>query len=133
MVKDVILSGRLGQEVFYLHSTLLRIMAETILPKWPKAELVVTSIHRTPAENTAAGAKSEIHVVGPPYRALDIRIRNLADTLEESQHACETFCTEVNNEWVYDPARPKMVVAYGQVHGSGPHAHIQCCSATTRR
>lgn len=92
---------------------------------WPMGRpFVITSIWRTVAENTAAGAKTLIHTVGPPYRAVDVGDRPL--TAVELIVALAT----VNKRWIYDPTRPNIPVAYGQPHGTGPHIHFQVHQST---
>ncbi len=92
--------------------------------QWPPADLELTSIHRTNEENQAAGAETEIHVAGPPFRAIDLRA---------TQEAAEAIAARVNARWEYDPTRPTMVVAYAKPHGTGPHCHLQVHPRTTLR
>lgn len=97
---------------------------------WPDADLDVTCIHRTPEEEAAAGGKSGIHVAGPPFRAIDVRVKNLPG---DPQQAAEDLGAKVNARYVYDPARPGMLCAFTAPHGTGPHIHLQVHPATTRR
>jgi hypothetical protein len=98
--------------------------------EWPPTEMWVGNIHRTEAEELAVGGKSGIHVVGPPYRAIDIRVSNLPG---DPQQAADNMGARVNAHYVYDPARPGKLVAFTQQHGTGPHIHLQTHSATARR
>jgi hypothetical protein len=97
---------------------------------WPDADLEVTCIHRTPEEEAAAGGKSGIHVAGPPYRAIDVRVRNISG---DPQGAADALGAKVNERYAYDPARPEMECAFTAPHGTGPHIHLQVHPATTRR
>jgi hypothetical protein len=97
---------------------------------WVPADMVVGDVHRTAAENAAAEAKTDIHVVGPPYRATDIHVSNLPG---DPQKAAEAIGALVNARYVYDPARPTMVVAYTVPHGTGPHVHLQVHANTGLR
>ena len=97
---------------------------------WPPAELLVGDVHRTVEENTAAEAKTDIHVVGPPYRAIDVRVSNLTG---DPQAAADAIGARVNARYAYDPSRPAMVVAYTVPHGTGPHVHLQVHQKTEFR
>ncbi len=96
---------------------------------WPPTDLIVGDIHRTEAENQAAEAKTPIHVVGPPYRAIDVRVINL----ENPQASADAIGARINARYVYDLSRPTMVVAYTVPHGTGPHVHLQVCDKTDFR
>lgn len=88
---------------------------------WPDGYLRVTSINRSKKQNELSGAKSLIHVVGPPYRAMDISIHGLTGGQEKAQEMCDLL----NDIFVYDPQRPTKPVAYCKPHGTGPHIHLQ--------
>ena len=96
--------------------------------QWPPADLVIVDIWRTPSEELAAGGLSGIHMEGPPYRAIDIRVTNLPG---DPQVAADAIGALVNARYVYDPSRPDKLVAFTQKHGSGPHVHLQVHPATT--
>lgn len=98
--------------------------------QWPPTELLVGDIHRTAEENAAAEAKTDIHVVGPPFRAIDVRVSNLTGNPQE---AADHIGALVNARYVYDPTRPGMVVAYTVPHGTGPHVHLQVCERSDFR
>ena len=101
------------------------------MDEWPHQHMLVSSIHRTQQEENAAGGKSGIHMAGPPYRALDGSARNFVAASDEERWAmCERVAAAVSARWIYDPARPTMVVAFAQVHGSGPHVHFQVHAGT---
>ncbi len=124
----LILSGRMGCEILDLHPKLNKILKD-ILSIWPAEDCVVTSIWRSADENKAAKAKSKIHVVGPPYRAVDLRITNLGAAY---QTEAEEIADTINMIWAYDPDRPNYKVVYAKVHGTGPHMHCQVHPNTTR-
>lgn len=84
----------------------------------------VTSIFRTPEENAAAEAKTTIHCL---WRAVDLRTRNAEQTW------IDALTQWVNEQWAYDPARPRLPVAYSAPHGNGPHLHVQSHDHTMRR
>ncbi len=92
--------------------------------------MLIGDIHRTPEENAAAGAKTQIHVEGPPYRAIDIRVTNLTG---DPQAAADSLGAIINAKYEYDPTRPAMVVAYTVPHGTGPHCHLQVHPLTAFR
>ena len=99
--------------------------------QWPpSADMVIVDIWRDADEEIAAGGKSGIHTVGPPYRAIDIRVTNLGG---DPQVWADSLGAMVNAKYVYDPARPMKLVAVTQPHGTGPHVHLQVCFATTLR
>ncbi len=89
---------------------------------WTPTDMLIGDIHRSKEENDAAGAKTPIHVVGPPYRAIDVRVLNLG---RDPQAAADALGARINARYVYDPTRPEMVVAYTVPHGTGPHLHLQ--------
>lgn len=109
-------------------------MLRDALDSWPEAFARIVSIHRTDAENKAAGAKSEIHVVGPPYRALDLGAPLVpGGTPDDRWAAVAAIAEPLNSLWVYDPSRPSMLCAYADPHGTGPHLHLQVHPATIMR
>jgi hypothetical protein len=126
---EIILTGRQGREILELDPNLRKIFLDLLI-MWPEEELAVTSIHRTEEENKAAMAKSRIHVVGPPYRAMDIRVRNLGIQFQEK---AEDLAKRLNALWQYDPERPTKPVAYAKPHGTGSHLHCQSHPRTVRR
>jgi hypothetical protein len=97
---------------------------------WPDADLEVTCIHRTAEEEAAAGGKSGVHVGLPPYRAIDVRVKNLTGN---AQAAAEALGAKVNERYAYDPSRPSKLCAFTAPHGTGPHIHLQVHANTTRR
>ncbi len=125
---QLILNGRQGREILFLHPKLQEVLID-ILTIWPVEECVVTSIHRTEKENKAAGARTRIHVVGPPYRAIDLRITNLGNSF---QVQAEEIADTINAIWQYDPTRENLNVFYVKPHGSGPHGHCQVHPNTVR-
>jgi len=98
--------------------------------QWPPAEMIVGNIYRTATEEAAAGGVSGIHMAGPPYRAIDVRVTNLPG---DPQQAADNIGALVNAKYIYDPARPTKLVAFTQQHGSGPHVHLQVHAATDFR
>lgn len=80
-----------------------------------------TCIFRSFAEDIAL----EGHGVHPAWRAVDVR------TFDQKPDAVADVVEWVNAQWIYDPARPALVVAYAKPHGTGPHIHFQVSSATT--
>lgn len=119
-----------GLGEFLLCDAMLRAVVLYVADHWPPAELLIGSIYRTEAEEAAAGGKSGIHRLGPPYRAIDVRVMNLPG---DPQQAADAIGALVNARYEYDPARPSKLVAFTQAHGSGPHIHLQVHSATRVR
>lgn len=78
-------------------------------------DFVITSIHRTKAEDDALHA-SGIHV---EWRAVDIR------TNDRTQQEVDDVASYINGKYAYDPARPNMKVCFKEPHGNGVHAHYQ--------
>lgn len=101
---------------------LLQTIVYEVADLWWDDDIEMGDIHRTQAENDAVGSKSTVHVVGPPFRAVDIRTRIEGG---DFQAKADAVAAKINARWIYDPARPKMVVAYSDVHGTGPHLHVQ--------
>jgi hypothetical protein len=83
----------------------------------------VTCIFRTKEEDAVLEG-SGIHTA---WRGLDVRTRDI------SRDAVQDLTDHINDQWVYDPRRPTLVVLYSRPHGSGPHAHFQVHPNTTRR
>ena len=125
----ITMTARQFKEAMQLDSRLQEMLVE-LTATWPAQQMVVTSVHRTANENEQAGARSQIHVVGPPYRAVDLRIRNIDG---DFQRIAEEIAEDLNDDWAYDPDRPDKPVAFARVHGSGPHIHLQVHPRTTRR
>jgi len=117
----VVLTGRQLSEVAALSPELLKVLCY-LVETWRVPQLVVTDIRRTDTENRAAKSKTRIHSVGPPWRAVDVRIYNLG---EDYQRRAGAVANRVNRRWTYDPRRPKMNVAFARKHGTGPHLHLQ--------
>lgn len=90
---------------------------------WPIPTCEMTSMRRKPSENKRAGAKTTIHVTarGGKHRAADLRTKTFKDQAIQT----ELICHIINEQYTYDPARPKLKVAIGKTHGSGPHIHLQ--------
>lgn len=82
--------------------------------KW-NWDFVITSIHRTKAEDDALHA-SGIHV---EWRAVDVR------TNDRTQQEIDDVAVYVNGKYAYDSARPNMKVCFKEPHGNGVHAHYQ--------
>lgn len=125
---NLIVNGRQARELLRLNRKLQRILGE-ILDIWPVDDCVITCIWRSEEENEAAGAVSKIHVVGPPYRAIDLRITNLG---VDYQVPAEEIADTINAIWTYDPTRLTKQVLYAKPHGTGPHIHCQVHPKTVR-
>lgn len=100
---------------------------------WPEPTMEVSCIGRTEDEEVAALAKTRVHSDGPPWRACDVRVRTLGPTDEytlEDQAQADMVCSRLNAAWSYDSARPHLQVAFGLMHGSGPHLHLQIHAAS---
>ena len=82
-----------------------------------------TSIVRTAEEDKALGG-SGVHAAG---RGFDIRTRNIPKAVIED---CKSF---IDNTWQYDKMRANMTCCLIKPHGSGPHAHLQVHSHTTKK
>ena len=119
-----------GLREFLLCESRLQEILVWLADQWPPADLLIGNIHRTAAEEAAAGGVSGIHVAGPPFRAIDVRVTNLPG---DPQVAADAVGALVNRRYVYDPARPGKLVAFTQKHGTGPHVHLQVCPATALR
>ena len=109
-------------------------ITDDALAAWPIARCYGSSIHRTDAENDAAGAKTRIHVVTPSsgLRALDLSGHNVGGTVEDRWRACGRVASTINRKWIYDPARPNIKVAFAAKHGTAPHVHLQVHRNTRR-
>lgn len=118
-----------GLTEFILCHPMLQAILLYAADSWPPENMIVGDIYRTEEEEKAAGGKSGIHRQGPPYRAIDLRVRNL----ENPQQAAEAIAARVNAKYIYDPTRPEKVVAYAAPHGTGPHIHLQTCPRTAFR
>lgn len=121
------------EELLLAQSPLGEILAD-LARIWPHRVMRVGDIHRTAEENAAARAKSQIHVVGPPYRSSDVGARELGMTIEERWAGVADLAKRINRKWQYDPTRPgRYAVAYGAKHGNAPHLHLQVTRHTRRR
>lgn len=101
----------------------------------------ITSIWRTLAEDKDLGGKA-IH---PAWRAVDIRTRTPLPTKAMLSNPTYKRANEISPEWVidvanyinskyiYDPARPNMMVFYIKPHGNAPHIHAQVHLSTRKR
>jgi hypothetical protein len=129
----LILDRRRAQEFHRLDRRLVEAVDDA-LAAWPVARCRVSSIHRTDAENAAAGANTRIHVVTPArgLRAVDLSGSNVGGTVEDRWRACGRVAAAVNRKWVYDPSRPRIKVAFAAKHGTGPHVHLQVHRNTRR-
>ncbi len=128
---EVVLTPRQLREFASCTAVLQEIVCE-IAELWPNSkQLWITCVHRRPEERIPN--ESGVHTVGPPFRAVDIRIRNLADTSAAAQEKADAIATAVNARWVYDPSRPKLQVVVSKLHGTGPHLHCQSHPRTRRR
>jgi len=119
-----------GLGEFILCDPMLQGILSWLAGQWPPTDLIVGDIYRTEAEETVAGGISGIHRVGPPYRAIDVRVTNLTG---DHQAAAAAIGEMINRRYVYDPARPTKLVAVTQPHGTGPHVHLQVCGGTMFR
>lgn len=125
----IIFTPRTLGEFLQCHSTLQDVLRH-LAARWPSGkDLIVGDIHRTAAEEIAAGGKSGVHVAGPPYRATDVRVSNL----DAPQTMADVLGDYVNAKYIYDPARPALLVAVTSPHGTGPHIHLQVHPATALR
>ena len=125
MSARICLDYRQFQELDSIHPRLKEVL-EDVLGIWPAAEMEVTCLLRTPAEDKAIGG-SGVHSAG---RGADVRTRNLPDPQEMADEVAEA----INAMWDYDPDRPGMFkVARSDPHGSGPHLHCQVHPNTIRR
>lgn len=111
---------------FDIHPTLLKVMAD-VIDSWPVYKLTVTDFNRTWEEDSKLGA-SGIHACGPPWRALDLRIRDIPGEFLE---IAEMVASEVNEGWVYDPLRRGYKVCL--VEADPPHMHVQVHPNTIRK
>lgn len=116
----VTMSFKCLMEFQHLDPKLLALFSQ-LVNLWPDGYLTLTSIHRSKKQNDLAKAKSLIHVVGPPYRAIDVSIHGLFGGQEKAESMCEVL----NDIYQYDYTRPDKPVAYAKPHGTGPHIHLQ--------
>ena len=122
-------SMRIFRESHDLDPRLYEILVALVERYWPDAShpARVVCIFRTPVENAADGAKTEIHCQPAPYRACDVGAKEFT----ADQVAAATAA--LNALWVYDPDRPELQVCFSQPHGTGPHFHLQVHLHTRRR
>ncbi len=128
----ILLTQRQLFELFQADPRLLDLLLDCART-WPERLLEVSCIGRTEPEEVAAGAKTRIHSNGPPWRAIDVRVRTLGPTDDytpEDQAMADLVCSRLNAAWSYDQKRPELKVAFGQLHGDGPHIHLQVHAAT---
>lgn len=122
-------SVRIYREHHDLDPRLYEILLSLVERAWPNATVAarVTCIFRTAAEEIAAGGKSGIHTVPPPYRAVDIGAK------EFTQAQIDTAAKWVNDRWSYDPYRPNLLCCFAVPHGTGLHFHLQVHRLTARK
>lgn len=94
--------------------TIVNDSAQYAKTKW-NWDFVITSIHRTAAEDAALHA-SGIHV---DWRAVDVR------TNDRTQQEIDDAADYINGKYIYDAARPALKVCFKEPHGNGVHAHYQ--------
>lgn len=104
---------------------------DDVLLAWPVGVCYVTSIHRTPSENPEGA--TQIHVVGPPYRAVDFGTLNIDADADDRWQDVIQVASRVNALWVYDPNRPNLKVCVDKIHGTAPHLHVQVHPSTRAR
>lgn len=97
-------------------------MADYTVLRWQWMPFV-TCIYRTKAEDDELEGTG----VHSAWRALDVRTKDV------DRDAVEDAVEHLNAEWVYDPRRLRLSVAYAKPHGSGPHLHLQVHPSTRRR
>lgn len=134
-MKKIILNAKQLREFEDLHP-MLRKIYWALVNLWPAEQMTIRSIHRTREHDqilkglTKADYKPGIHTVGPPYRAMDLRVWALGS---EWQKEIVRLAEILNDMFIYDPARPEKVVCYVKKHGTGPHIHLQVHPDTRRR
>lgn len=136
---NLCLTPRTAREWHAVHPMLVEVVTVALVI-WQKPSCFCKSIYRSPAENRAAKAKSEIHVAGPPWRAADLSGRNLAVSTAEQWRECRLRADVLNKTFKYDYKRPtagrgggEIPVAYADPHGTAPHVHCQVHERTRRR
>lgn len=85
--------------------------------------LVITCVWRSAKEEKELSSSGVHHA----WRAVDIRTRDVDIRLVED---LERY---LESRWSYDPTRPKKVLCYSALHGTGPHLHIQVTDRTVLR
>lgn len=86
-------------------------------------DLYITSIYRSPEEDLALQG----HGIHPLWRAVDVRANGWGDP------NMGAVANRTNLNWIYDPKRPAMMVAFFKEHGDGPHCHYQIHPNTRQR
>lgn len=122
----ITMTKRQFRESGSLHPQLAKVV-EYAAQVWPNdvPYMEITSIHRTKGENELAGAKTQMHVVGPPFRSVDLRVWNLGTLGHVMKDRMVDICMMINYKFSYDPSRPRLKVAFCRPHGTGPHIHLQ--------
>ena len=120
---------RIFREFNDLDHRLYEIFMTLVERYWPDAtkSARVVCIWRSEAENTVDGAHTAIHCQPAPYRAADVGAR------EFTAEQVAATSSAVNKLWIYDPARPDLLVCFSQPHGTGPHFHLQVHPSTRKR
>jgi len=122
-----ITQDRQKEELGDLHPKMHELLFDAVMfAKKLGWQLRITSIYRTHEENENAGALSTIHCQ-KPHRAVDIGALKVSPTL------IRDLDKHLDDNWVYDPMRPKLTCSYETLHGTGPHIHLQVSPATRRR
>ena len=78
-------------------------------------DLFITCIWRSQTEDKALSGTG-VHVF---WKAIDVRAASWNDPEAES------MVNRTNLNWIYDPSRPEMEVAFYKEHGDGFHVHYQ--------
>ena len=81
--------------------------------KW-NWDFYLTSIHRSPEEDTALGG-SGIHVA---WRAVDVRSSTTTEAIKD-------VMDHINARWQYDPKRPTIKICVSATQGTSPDMHFQ--------
>ena len=128
MTANLVVSPKHLGELYRVDARLIAIL-QAVLSAWPHEQARVTSIFRSPEEDQKLGG-SGVHAAPPPYRAVDLAgVMPGSVGWEELARIAEA----VNADWLYDPGRPRIHVAVGNRHGTGPHLHLQVHPRTRRR
>jgi hypothetical protein len=119
--RDEWIAGRLHP---YLSMVFLRLVQRAAFTSL-KCLITVTDIYRSLEEDVKLGGTG-IHCA---WRAIDIAADSWQDPV------IQKLTDFVNETWLYDPARPELLVALFAPHESatGPHLHLQTHEYTRQK
>ena len=124
---DIVISAQSFLEAMRLRDPMREILADAFVV-WPFPIWTLGSVYR-PYHEERSKSRSGIHgtddLDGQGHRAIDGPTPDWPIAQDVAKY--------VNARWIYDPLRPRKLVAYAAEHGTGSHVHFQTHANTVHR